>query len=206
MRIISKFHDYYDTAMSYGQDSSITFVRNPVVVDNNMFPELTNKHMRRYFLYRDKEKNPRSISLNYILFCGEVIPVIKQDNKTYHYGWDCGDVSKKDYYVSIPEPINITIHRWFTEVPNIKEKLVESKITLGVVEFLNYHDFMITINPCLRDFEFYKIKDAFTAFQEISMYVGGVLSYPHNFMATVEDKYRFENHGFDPKYGFRKRK
>lgn len=38
MRIISKFSDYYDHMMAYGIDTSIVYVRNPVVIDHKDTP------------------------------------------------------------------------------------------------------------------------------------------------------------------------
>jgi hypothetical protein len=59
------------------------------------------------------------------------------------------------------------------------------------------------INPLLKDYEFYKIFDAFQAFQEISMFLGGVLGRGEKDIIEVADKYKIEQHGFD-KWSFRK--
>jgi hypothetical protein len=34
MKIISDFHDYYDSVMMYGQDSNVVFNRDPITYDN----------------------------------------------------------------------------------------------------------------------------------------------------------------------------
>jgi hypothetical protein len=59
------------------------------------------------------------------------------------------------------------------------------------------------INPLLKDYEFYKVFDAFQAFQEISMFIGGVLGNREKDIVVVADKYKIEQHGFD-KWSFRK--
>lgn len=59
-------------------------------------------------------------------------------------------------------------------------------------------------NIRLRDFQFYKIVDAFTAFQEISMYIGNHLARQPE-PGDVPDKYRIAQHGFDPDWSFRKK-
>ena len=51
--------------------------------------------------------------------------------------------------------------------------------------------------------EFYKVIDAFTAFQEISMFIGGVLGIGEKEIVEIEDKYKIGQHGFD-KWSFRK--
>lgn len=61
------------------------------------------------------------------------------------------------------------------------------------------------INPNLSDYEFYKVFDAFKAFQEISMFMGGVLGRGEKEIVVVEDKYKIAQHGFD-KFSFRKDK
>jgi len=61
----------------------------------------------------------------------------------------------------------------------------------------------LIINPTLKDYEFYKVVDAFTAFQEISMFIGGVLGRGEKEIVVVEDKYKITQHGFD-KWSFRK--
>jgi hypothetical protein len=61
------------------------------------------------------------------------------------------------------------------------------------------------LNARLKDFGFEKIKDSFTAFQEISMYLANILVEQKE-IATVDDKHRIERHGFDLKQSFRHRK
>ncbi len=60
------------------------------------------------------------------------------------------------------------------------------------------------INPLLKDYEFYKIFDAFQAFQEVMMFMGGVLGRGEKDIVEVADKYKITQHGFDYKWSFRK--
>jgi hypothetical protein len=62
------------------------------------------------------------------------------------------------------------------------------------------------INPLLKDYEFYKVFDTFQAFQEVSMFLGGVLGAGEKPISEVADKYKITQHGFDYKYSFRKDK
>jgi len=52
-------------------------------------------------------------------------------------------------------------------------------------------------NPTLKEFEFYKVMDSYTAFQEIQMFMGGVLGSGEKEIVEVEDKYKITQHGFD---------
>ena len=59
------------------------------------------------------------------------------------------------------------------------------------------------INPILKEFEFYKVVDAFTAFTELQMFIGGVLGVGEKEIVEIEDKYKIGQHGFD-KWSFRR--
>ena len=61
----------------------------------------------------------------------------------------------------------------------------------------------VRLNPTLKDLEFFKVQNPFTCFQELSMYIGGVLKQPDRPMVEITDKDRISKHGFD-KYSFRK--
>lgn len=65
----------------------------------------------------------------------------------------------------------------------------------------NNHKFFI--NPLLKEYQFYKVFDAVQAFQEISMFLGGVLGKGEKEIVEVADKYKIGQHGFD-KWSFRK--
>jgi hypothetical protein len=56
----------------------------------------------------------------------------------------------------------------------------------------------------LNDLQFYKVKDAFSANQEISMFVGGVLPKPGANIVKLDNKERIQKAGFDFKTSFRK--
>ena len=58
----------------------------------------------------------------------------------------------------------------------------------------------------LKSVQFFKVFDHYAAFQEISMWVGGVLTNHGNPMVEISDIIRVEKHGFDKKKSFRKDK
>lgn len=70
---------------------------------------------------------------------------------------------------------------------------------------LSYNHFnpRFFINPLLKEYEFYKVFDSFQAFQEVSMFMGGVLGKGEKDIVEVADKYKIGQHGFD-KWSFRK--
>jgi len=54
----------------------------------------------------------------------------------------------------------------------------------------DYKNQRFFINPILKDYQFYKVFDAFQTFQEIQMFIGGVLGTNEKEIATVADKYK----------------
>ena len=62
---------------------------------------------------------------------------------------------------------------------------------------------LFIINPILKDYEFYKVVDAFTAFQELQMFISGVLGTGEKEIIEVADEHKITQHGFD-KWSFRR--
>lgn len=97
-----------------------------------------------------------------------------------------------------------TVKEFFNHVTNYDSKiydfLLEKKISICVINRIS-----IKFNVKLSDYEFYKKFDAYTAYQELDMWISGTLSYPQNIMIEVQDKDKIDKHGFDKKYGFRTR-
>ena len=87
---------------------------------------------------------------------------------------------------------------------NDDEIFLEHKTPIWVKPLEHYRNTAV-INPKLNDYGFDRIKDSFTAFQEISMYLSNILVEQKD-IVKVEDKYKIENHGFDLKTSFRKEK
>lgn len=63
---------------------------------------------------------------------------------------------------------------------------------------LDANEFVVSkLNPVLSDYKFVKKFDPVTAFQEISMFLGGVLGTNENETVEIDDKYKLLQHGFD---------
>ena len=60
------------------------------------------------------------------------------------------------------------------------------------------------LNPGLRELEFFRVRDAYQAYQQLSEFVGGVLQQPAAPAAQASDADRLRKHGFDEKRSFRK--
>ena len=228
MRIISKFHDYYDTAMGYGQDQSVVYVRDQK--DSDEAPS------QMKLCHRIDRDAPQRYAICYpfaIAFCGKIYrgfsAVVKPSDAT---------PTRKACYTKdeliqflASHKINITEKsyrgRWipfwdrsWTEYlaqpqcdASAESWFIERKIAVMVSDLevkqeyalTREHETGIIINPCLKRYEFYRIFDAYQTFQELSMFVGGILPGADADMAVVNDKDRYAQRGFDVKWGFRKK-
>lgn len=63
----------------------------------------------------------------------------------------------------------------------------------------------LVLNPVLKDFQFFRAVDAFQAFQELSMFISGVLGGQSPKMIEVSNEVKIHKAGFD-KHSFRKEK
>lgn len=219
MRIISKFKDYYDSASSFGVDLECVFNRIPSEIVHPIGevgyddPLIVMSH---HFL---------DTSQIFVLgYCGGLIPFIKfydTDKKQDLFFYDIDEFS--NFY----EKLDKKKKRYssFRDIKKIKTFFQEIK-TNSLFEnlFFKYHTpiFLITSikknsndlnyhlnienNPNLKSINFQKIKDANSVFQDIFQYLSGVLGNIEKDTVHIEDKYKIQQHGFDTKYGFRKRK
>ena len=230
MYIISKYKDYYDGVVgSVGMDKTLVYERETIEIEDKKkmlkeFRNFRNLNDRRknHFLnigYADtKSKKYENNNFFIVGFCGKlylgwafeykvkewdddgkIIEVTKTDI-IYGYenakeylktGYWSSNLNDDVEYVMKYDPINM-----FREI-NAPIFVYDSDSRSP-----RKSDAMI-INPILKEWEFYKVMDSFAAFQEISMFIGGVLGIGEKEIIEIEDKYRIAKHGFD-KWSFRR--
>lgn len=239
MRIVTG-HDYYDSALAFGRDTHVVFVRhkdkivstrNTPILAYGFREGLISLHPsveivgNRYYGQDGFDTRTKSYKFKAVVvyFCGKKyngITLTVKDKFTYidedeitFWTYDsflnfingkCVDV--KGYYDQ-----DATISSFFDRKisKNEFDFLIENKYTILISQYdLNSYNSDEQYNfkvdaPELKKIQFYKVVDAYTAFQEISMWVGGTLSYPGNTMITISDKDKIHKHGFD-KWSFRK--
>lgn len=233
MHIVSKHRDYYDGVVgTMGVDKTLVYERNTIEIDdvkkmpkefqinNNLsWSYRRDNHFLNIGYMRTDTKKYDDVDSFIVGFCGKlylgwkfkykikevdnynmVVDVTKTD---IIYGFDNAkqylksgfwkDTSQEDIdYVLNYDPINI--FRTLNTPIFIYDTHNSGKAR---------HDSTLIINPNLKEYEFYKEIDAFTAFQEISMFLGGVLGRGEKKIVEVEDKHKISQHGFD-KWSFRK--
>lgn len=212
MRIISKFQDYYDSALGYGVDMTQVLPRKTETI---FLSREHGAHIGRH--------NKLLLELFIVGFCGEFFQGVKIEYDTYHsksFGSDWSEIvySREELDQCVKEREETgryfnndrRFNKLLKEPVNLdKEMFFEHKCPFFVIE----HEFIhgkgwqkiLSLWPCLKNYKFQKVKDPFTAFQEISQYYFGVIGCTEKDICVVSDKDRLDQRGFDPKYGFRKR-
>lgn len=85
-----------------------------------------------------------------------------------------------------------------------KTYVFENRVALAYTEHEGRDLVWIVNGDNLKYQQFYKVKDAYTAFQDLSMFVGGVLPRQGNPMVEIVDqKVKIQKAGFDTKTSFR---
>jgi len=234
MRIISKFHDYYDSVQAMGQDRSLVYVRNPEEIDCKQggffFPSCT----ACFRTYYDRFDASRKLDVDdhVVGFCGKIYPVVKlifidrnrpmgeEAPKKFCYNMDDVDgfihehfrdkqiecYESKDF---IPNSQWQFYHRrrYFTEFFTVgEEKKYEKHFIEKRCPIIvgDCRHKKIIYNGKLKDVDFFRVFDPYRAFQEIAMYYGN-MAVPLKPIPEITDETMAEIKGFD-KFSFRKDK
>ena len=231
MRIISKEHDYYDSSASFGIDPSCIYNRKSEaheLKDHDQYRKYMIRSDRPDLFAASTTKHEFKKIL--IGFCGEIYPLVMvqqaSDGVTFENGRFTDpkkydplffyDDSIIDYRGNLykTDQTNRMYRYWDKkEYDNFFDKniwnqyknyFVEYKAPVFMVEYQrDGHKTVLTTNVILKDLEFYRIKDAPTAFQEVFMFISGVLGVNENPIVEISDKVKAQQKGHDGKYSFR---
>ncbi len=240
MRIVSKFHDYYDSVQGMGQDQGLLYIREESEVDLNWHWPWPSVH------YWDQK--PWNLYTHVIGFCNKIYPCLSQwivvgkDSNGYdlHEQQFCYNVeefdalaqrklTKKELEV-YNEPRKKGkfwrhggILRWkvvdffkaFEPLTHKYAKLFdENRSPVFAATLKGYVDNegrvsrysgqapKIVYNARLNEYHFQRVKDTYTAFQEVSMFMSN-LAVPMKSIPKMSDDDMVEIKGFN-KFSFRK--
>lgn len=235
MRIISKFHDYYDIGLGLGYAANLDYIRterevilSPDCKKDESLEDKTTRELAKILPRRANMPTNLAVKTITIGFCGKFYPVVIFPGEFYGKSIYCYSIEDVD------KQINLTaskgeIERWFagynygsrnamrnmftqySDFENIETFLINrSPIVLfeGVIMSIKDKPRAVYIarwNPRLRDYGFYRVVDPYIAFQSIEMFLGN-LANPEKPVPPRTDKEKIESHGMDPKLSFRKKK
>lgn len=239
MKILSKVHDYYDSAAAYGVSDQYWKRQNDITYRKD--PDLEDI-LRRASCWGGTP--------TIIMFCGKAYAVISlqgpgwppeiflvtkpEDFDTYRRIYEAG--LKPPYPGKWPD-IEPRPNRWrsrdsyanvggfpafLADVAKIDCEKYHREYNAPIIKVVytyidkqsNYqdnrgrwrHKVTIETNPSLKAIGFQKVKDAFTAYQELDSYIFGVLGVDANPIVQTSDKDRLVAHGFDNRVSFRNMK
>ena len=218
MRIVSKFKDYYDNGMKYGQDKTHTYVRNTKEVPL----EIKSIYLSTSGSYKNK---PEDIIYFYgvVGFCGDIYPFIKwhynNDNAKSCITYDKDEIvelttrhidNKKRLFYNKKSYINEELE-YFNNLKNnkkLKSLFLKYRVPIFsmINESLNYisKPNTLELNSNLSNLEFYRVVDPFQAYQKIDMFIGNELAPRDEIEVPVgSDKVIAASKGYD-KWSFRK--
>lgn len=230
MNIVSKFKDYYDSVQFYGQDQNIHYIRNTEQVtiqyrtetDNDLYKLLNplTKFPDSCHITNPETKESFHLYPFTVFFCGRTYNGMCYDKlvegklvKVAFY--DLETYKKFVTENSTPDKLRYRWHRYLNSYTRKEfleqnkgynrnlEYLIKNKIVSALVYPSGTCVYNYVLNPCLKEFEFYKVFDSYYAYQEIDMYISGVIGGPAGEMPPMTDLEKVASHGMD-KWSFRK--
>lgn len=211
MRIISKYKDYYDSLQDY--DSKIWIRETNIVSLNNktLYDKLElSNHVKSEKINNNSYKHTLPIIFGY---CGNYYKyylniIINIDIRTSQINL----LDDNNYSMEKVEKENHKSNWWmgssfydkdisFLNNENLFTLYNTPIFFIYVLDYYKSKGLTILINPSFKKYGFHKLKNVSQTYQDIEMYVEGVLS-NNNEYPVLQDKHR-QGSRFD-KYSFRK--
>jgi len=237
MRIISKFHDYYDSAMAYGHDENgYVYLRHQTTLPKDEAELVIPEEFHKSTKYRAWNSGQLYVRKMGIGFCGKLYPMfVLRDPRThgvYHYFHTPEELRvfvetylDKSYYNELTKPK--TYSKCYRRYGTSREKSKLDKLqsfydkwnefelmdpfikfkvplfTYAITREDYSGDYVVVLNDVLSYYKFFKVFDAYTAYQEIDMFLSGVIGNTEDNMVQIDDKTMRDQKGFDD-YSFKK--
>jgi hypothetical protein len=232
MKIIGSNRDYYDSALRHGHSRSVYFVRKTevfssreggqAVIDERAFlfagmpgPRDTSKKTGRVVLYPFR-----------VAFCGKIYAGVEAQYWAKERFFYSVDPTRREFFYDADALVKF-LHETGAREEGATVSPANPEFGAGVEKFLraqqpNAHSFfverieaatvarvqgyggqVVTLNAMLKDVAFFKVLDAWQAFQELEMFLGGIAAPENRPPVAISDKDRIAQRGFD-RYSFRK--
>lgn len=228
MKLIAKEKDYWDFKLKEWVDDNKNvpcWVRKKEELQVSLIKNELSKRLdclssiKDYILYKDNERSYFiSINLYIIIFCGYSYPLIEI---TYYNEVHNSIISKnttvtlKNYFFYKKEFINSYDYKiLYNEVEkNIEVKIFKHYLSKRLIKFLDsgilnslnlatgVYDFKKNVlfkDILLKDYAFYNIKDAESAYKELETYINYTCSRDNN-LVTLPDNVILKKRGFNEK-------
>ena len=218
MLIISKFRDYYDASVGSGIDKTIIYERVTSSVQSRDF--ILKEYIAGDYFYRASDwvwgSKVVVFEWSIIGFCGKTYVLLTEKTKDednaaspetieYFYGDECLEKvfrNKKQKW-RYQETRNF-IDKWHGK--EFLSFFVNNKVPIFIAtrqRGYNQINSDVVLNPLLLEYKFFRIFDSYTAFQEIQMFISGVLGVGAANNLEIPNDEKIKQHGFDLKWSFR---
>lgn len=226
MKIISKYKDYYDSALAYGSDEELVYLRKKSKI---AFASLSDPVRDRLTKLRcnlphislhisgERYSGYDNMSAPFLLgVCGKIYPVVcltlkGVDTFAYSYEDVMSFLRKHKLQKELEDFEDARSWLWNSsddlrsffsiKFEALGEVFINNKVPLFQVTFneglAGPTSCEIVLNPQLKSCEFYKKLDAYTVFQDIGMYLDGVLGVTAPDMVGIDDLVMRGKKGFD---------
>ena len=225
MRIISNFKDYYDSISRYDGERDHVWIRKREVLKEPLIP-IPEEYVRTmsFSLQGSSsgflEIRPVAVLLCGILYRGATTEIgIKRE--TF---WDLDSLKKyvgKLKFSGGKPKLPMEKTRWYFRKPwiidddwfrsdeSFRDVFIEKKMPLVVVEqdtsAVRGRKILCVANSELKHLDFYRRMDAASIYQELAMFIDGIIGSSPPRMEKVSDLTLRDKHGFDEK-SFKKEK
>ncbi len=228
MKIISNYKDYYDSSQKYGIDKSILYIRKEEIIKLKEKDVKLPQGMKIEKLDDTLEKGKGIIG-----FCGKLYPyyifgilnkiylnnikdlnnfVKKKYNKKEIEKFYLKDLEEKRYSIYRKKWFNTNyftynmVESYFTKYTGIKDTtdfFNKYKVPIFKIEMVANDYYELTLNPNLKKLNFMKIMNPFITYQEIEMFISGVIGIKNPQLIDISNEDMIKKKGFD-KWSFRK--
>jgi hypothetical protein len=219
MRIISRFQDYYDRSLAHGADQTRVFLRETTEYTEQHKNSEVPLHLTQLtsLLKSDMSSGRVSLTPFLVAFAGKLYPGVRchvtgsaADNppsqSTAEIVYDhnsllrfCAahkvDLDKKGMFDRRSQAQRFKAFFDLTSSDRCGAMLAEHGIAIAVAT--SSRPGCVLVNPPLKTFEFFRVFDAWQAYQELDMYLGALAAPETKPPVQVADVDRIQQHGFD---------
>ena len=227
MKVISKFKDYYDSVSHQYLDKEILYLRETRIMEisRKTADTLPAVHYDGYVRYENlRLQRDFLVNASIIGFCGKLYPFVSvkvMSTEQTHYLYDIESFQQfaKEYGMKLKEERGrwrwrsydfcymSDYVRFFNNIEkyeNLSKFFVDYQVPCFKYSMVSGRTYKLTLNPPLKPYGFMKVKDPFSAHQELYQFVSGYLNQPTQPMVQISDKDKIHKHGFD-KWSFRQK-
>ncbi len=227
MKIYSNFQDYYDGVQGMGMDTSVVYnrqreERNLKLPFNLSFSYWGEKGEVRIYneesSWRPKNQDGYDAGTIFVFVAGKLYPLLRVIVYKDLHKYEKIVISFDEYIEYLtsfgfkPFEGSYRLNDQVKDMENyfkfshqdIQSWMLDNKLVVAKATFRDLKNDIIQVNPALKDVKFQRVLDPYMAYQEISMWVGGILPQSKE-VQDIPDKYKIEQHGFN-EWSFRKHK